>query len=157
MVKSVGDNRYFKLPLLYVEKGQADPVEADGAFFDDEVAELPWKPELEFPAAVQLFAFQAGSCRVHMTLHDMAVEAAVHDEASFQVNEVACLPRAQVGLAEGLFDGGDAVHAILYLLHSEAGPVVGETLVDLEFGGNGGFYPEYLVGTQCISGLDRAQ
>ena len=50
-----------------------------------------------------------------MTLDDMAVEAAVHDQASFQVDEVAGLPGAEVGLFEGFFDGGHAVEVSSFI------------------------------------------
>jgi len=109
MLEGVGDDGDAEAVAFYVKDGQAGAVEADGAFFDHEVAELLWEFEPEFPAAVEFAAVEAGGGGVDMSLDDMAVEAAVHDQASFEVDEVAWLPVAHGGFFQGLFDGRYAV------------------------------------------------
>ena len=112
MFEGVRDDGEVEFRLFYIEDGEADAVEADGAFFDDEVAEFFWEFEAVFPASVSVGAFEAGGGGVDMSLDDVAVEAAVHDHATFEVDEVAGSPGAQVGFFEGLFDGCDAVEVV---------------------------------------------
>ena len=97
-----------------------------------------------------------------MSLDDVAVEAAVHLHASFQVDEVSGLPVVEVGLVEGLFDGGDAVcgpGAIgvggvgeADFFYGEADAVVGNALVDLKFLGDRGLDPECFIGAFGFDG-----
>jgi alginate O-acetyltransferase complex protein AlgI len=96
--EGIGDDGDIEFRFFYIENGQAGAVEADGAFFDDEVAEFFGEFEPEFPAAVEVFAFEADGGGVDVSLDDVAVEAAVHDQASFEVDEVAGLPVAEAGL-----------------------------------------------------------
>jgi len=127
----VRDDGDVEFCLFDVEYGEADAVEANGAFFNDQMAEFFGEFEAELPATVLIVAFEAGGGGVDMSLDDVAVEAAVHDHASFEVNEVAGLPGAEVGLFEGFFDGGDAVEVAVDFFDGEADAVVGKGLVDL--------------------------
>jgi len=107
--EGIGDDGDVEFCLFDIENGQAGAVEADGAFFYDEVAEFFGEFEAEFPAAVELAAFEAGGGGVDVSLDDVAVEPAVHGHASFEVDQVAGLPAVEISFCEGLFDGGNAV------------------------------------------------
>jgi hypothetical protein len=157
MLEGVGDDGDVKTVSFDVEDGEAGAVEADGAFFDDEVAVFSWEFEAEFPAAFEFVAFQTDGGGVDVTLDDMAVEPAIHDHAAFEVDEDAGLPGIEVGLLEGLFDGGHAVGVIFYFLDSEAGAVMGDALVDLQFRGEGGLDPESPVAARGFDGSYRAE
>ena len=157
MFVGVGDDGDIEPGSLHVEDGEADAVEADGAFFDDEVAEFLGEFEAEFPAAVEFFAFGADGGGVDVTLNDMAVESAVHEEASFQVDEVAGFPVAQIGLFQGFPDGGHAVEIVFELFDGEADAVVGDALVYFEFAREGGGDPECLIGAVGLDGFDFAE
>ena len=130
MFEGIGDDGDVEFGSFDIEDGEADAIEADGAFFDDEVAEFFGEFEAKFPAAVLVGAFEAGGGGVDMSLDDVTVEAAVHDHTSFEVDEVAGLPGAQIGLFECLLDGCDAVEVVFYFFHGEADAVVGEALID---------------------------
>ena len=67
-----------------------------------------------------------------MTLHHVAVEAAVEAGAAFEVHLVARLQQPEVGLVEGFADGGDGIGVTLLLHHSEAYAVMRDALVDLQ-------------------------
>ena len=157
MFESIGDDGDIEPGLLYVEDGEADAVEADGAFFYHEVAEFLGEFEAELPAAVEVFAIEAGSGCVDVSLDDMAVEAAVHDQASFEVDEIAGLPLAEAAFFEGFFDGRYAVEIVFLFFHGEADAVMGDALVDFEFVGDGRCYPECLVGAFAFYGVDPAE
>jgi hypothetical protein len=129
--EGIGDDGDIEPGLLYVKYGEAYAIEADGAFFYDEVVEFPGKFEAKFPTAIEFFAVYAVGCCVDMALNDMAVEAAVHDEASFEVDGIAGLPMAEVAFFEGFFDGGDAVEIVLLFFDREANAVMGDALIDL--------------------------
>jgi hypothetical protein len=129
--EGIGDDGDIEPGLFYIEDGEADTVEADGAFFYHEMAEFLWEFETEFPAAVEVFSVEAGGGRVDVSLDDMAVEPAVHDHTSFEVDEVAGLPLAKVALFEGFFDGGHAVEIVFLFFHGEADAVMGDALIYL--------------------------
>src|SRR5581483_1833810 len=109
MLEGVGDDGDVEFRSFHVEDSEADAVEADGTFFNDEVAELFGEFEAELPGAIRFFSVGAGSGGIDMTLDDVAVETAVHREAAFKIYKVAGGPGAQVGLFERFVDGGDTV------------------------------------------------
>jgi len=131
MFESVGDDGDVKFGFFDVKDGEADAVEADGTFFDDQVSELFGEFETVFPTAVLIGAFEAGGGGVDVPLDDMAIEAAIHDHTSFEVDEVSGLPGAEIGFFEGFFDGGDAVKRAVRFFYGEADAVVGKALVYL--------------------------
>lgn len=89
-----------------------------------------------------------------MTLDDMAVEAAVEGHAAFEVDESAFLPGIEVAFSKRFIDGGYPVGVFSYFLHGKADAVVGNALIDLEFGGEGGLDPECFIGSFGFGGLD---
>jgi len=122
--EGVGDDSNVESCLLYVENSEADAVEADGALFDHEPGEFFWEFDTELPTALEILALEAGRCGVHMALDDMAIEPAIHHQASFEVDEVAGLPVAEVALFERFFDGGDAVQVVFLFFHGQADAVM---------------------------------
>ena len=125
VIVSIGDDSDIEFRSFDIKNGEAGAVEADGAFFDDEVAEFFWEFEAIFPAAVEVAPLETEGSGVYVSLDDVPVEAAVHDEASFQVDEVSGLPVAEIGLFECFFDGGDAVEVVFCFFDGEANAVVG--------------------------------
>ena len=128
--KGIWDDGDVEFCLFDVENGEAGAIEADRAFFYDQVAEFLGEFEGEFPTAVEFAAFQAGGGGVDMSLDDVAVKPAVHDQASFEVDEIAGLPGVQVGLFEGFFDGCDAMEVVFDLFHGQADAIMGNALID---------------------------
>ena len=153
MFESVGDDGDVEFCLFYIEDGEAGAIEADRAFFDDQMAEFFWEFEGKFPTTVEFAAFLAGGGGVDMSLDDVAVKPAVHDQASLEVDKIAWLPGVQVALFEGFFDGCYAVEVVLELFHGQADAVMGNALVDLKFGGDGGLDPECFIGAFGFDGL----
>ena len=157
MLEGIGDDGDVKAVLFDVKNSEADAIEADGAFFDHEVAKFLWEFEAEFPTALEFLSFCAGGGGIDVTLDDMAVEPAVHDHTAFQVDEVPGLPGIEAGLLEGFFDGGHSVGIGQYFFDREAGAVMGDALVDLKFGGEGGLDPECSIGAFGFDGSYRAE
>lgn len=92
MFIGIGNDGYVEFLLFDVKDGQADAVDGNRAFFDDQLAEFPGEFEPVFPAAAQGVLFQANGCRVDMSLNDMAVQPSIHDETSFQIDLVSWFP-----------------------------------------------------------------
>jgi hypothetical protein len=157
MLEGVGDDGDIEVGFLYVKDGQAGAVERDGAFFDNEVAEFFGELESVLPAAVERLSFGAGGGSVYMALDDMAIEAAVEGHAAFEVDEVIGLPGVKVGFIQGLEDGGYAVGIVPGFFYGQADAVVGDALVDLQLGREGGLDPEGFVGSIGLDGLDFAE
>ena len=129
VVVRVGNDGHGKFGFGNAEGRKADAVYADGAFFNNEVGKLRGKGKTVFPAPLAAGNRYAGGRGVHMSLHDVAVEAAIELHAPLEVDAVARLPGAEVGFAERFQDGGNAVHAAPHLFNREAGAVVRQTLV----------------------------
>lgn len=123
--ESIGDDSDVEFRLFYIEDGEAGAIEADGAFFDDEVCEFFGEFEAVFPATFFVIAFETGGCGVDMALDDMSVEAAVYDQASFEVDEIAGLPGIEGGLFKRLSDGCYAVELAFCFFDREADAVMG--------------------------------
>jgi len=157
MFERIGDDGNVKAIFFDVKDSEADAIERNGAFFDHEVAKFLWEFEAEFPTALEFLSFCAGGGGIDVTLDDMAVEPAVHDHTAFQVDEVPGLPGIEAGLLEGFFDGGHAVGIGQYFFDREAGAVMGDALVDLKFGGEGGLDPECSIGAFGFDGSYRAE
>lgn len=157
MFEGIRNDGHVEFSLFHVKDGQADAVEADGAFFYDQGGEFFREFQPELPASSQFLAFQAGGGGINVSLDDVAVEASVHEQASFQVDEITFFPGLQSSLLEGLFDGGDAVHAVFHLFYGEADPVMGDALVDFKLLGEGGFNPIGFVRTVGFYGVDPAE
>jgi len=151
MFEGIGDDGDGEMFFLYFEDGEADAVQADGAFFDDERAKLCGEVKPEFPATPFFFSIQADGRGIDMALDDMAVEATVHDQASFQVDEVAGLPVAEIGLFEGFVNGGDLVKTILHGLDGQADAIMRDALVRFQLGGKGGSDSEYFISSLIIN------
>ena len=96
MFEGIRDDSNVEFGSFDVEDGEADAIEANGSFFDDEVAEFLREFEAVFPTAIHVFPFEAGGGGIDMALDDVAVEATVHHHTSFEVDEVAWLPAAKV-------------------------------------------------------------
>jgi hypothetical protein len=127
--EGVGDDGDGEIFLFYVKEGEADAIEANGTFFDDEGGEFFGEGETEFPTACLFVSIQAGGGAIDVSLDDMAVETSIHCQASFEVDEVAGLPVAQIGLAKRFVNGGYLVDVFLYGLDGEAGAVMRDTLI----------------------------
>ncbi len=151
MFEGIGDNRDGEMLLLYVEDGEGDTVQANGAFFDDERAELCGEGKTELPATRPFFSIETGGSGIDMSLYDMPVETPVHDQASFEIDEVAGLPVAEIGLVQGFFDGGDLVDVVVYGFDGETDAVVRKALVGPQFPGKGGGYFENSVSSLNIN------
>ena len=137
VVEGIGDNGDIEFRFFDIKNSEAGAVEADGAFFDDEVAEFFGEFEAIFPAAVEVAAFETNGGGVDVPLDDVPVEATVHHEASFEVDEASGLPVAEIGLFKGLFYGCDAVEVVLYFFDSKANAVMGYALVNGQLLRNG--------------------
>jgi hypothetical protein len=146
MFEGIGYDGHVEAGFFYVENGEADAVEADGAFFNDKGSEFFGEFEPEFPAAFKVFSFRADGGGIDVSLYDVAIEAAVHYKASFQVHQVSPLPAFQVGLLKGFFDGCDPMGAILYLFYGETDAIMGNALIYFQFFRDGGFDPEGAIG-----------
>jgi len=89
MFEGVWDNGDIEFGSFDIENGKADAIEADGTFFDDQVAEFFGEFETVFPTPVLIGALEAGSGGVDVALDDVAIEAAIYYHTSFEVDEVA--------------------------------------------------------------------
>jgi len=149
----IGDDGDVEFCFFHIEDSEADAIETNGSFFDDEVAEFFGKFKPEFPAAVEIAAMGAGGGGIDVTLDDMSIEPTVHAETLFEVDELACLPLAKGAFFERFADSRDAVVVVADLFDCQTDPVVGEALVDGQFAGKGGSNPEGFI---RAFGFDRA-
>ena len=88
--------------------------------------------ESEIGAAVGVFLGDATCGAVHMALHDVAVQASVHQHGALHVHTVAHVEQTEVGFFQCLAHGSDGILVIVDGHHCEAYAVVADTLVDFQ-------------------------
>ena len=138
MLECVGDDGHLEGVGSGIADGEGDPVDGDGTLVDGEVALEGHLPvfgilEGEVGGAVGIVHGDAACCLVDVSLHDVAVEPAVHEHGSLHVDLVAHLQQAEVGAVEGFLHGSDDVVRALDGNDGEAHTIVGDTLVNLQF------------------------
>ena len=93
MFESKWNDRYGELVLCNIITGQADTINAYGAFFNDERRKGEGKAETVFGASIFREYFHTGTFSVYMTLYQVAVEAAIISAYTFQ--DLLCHPPAR--------------------------------------------------------------
>ena len=134
----VGDDGHLEAVILRVAYGEAHAVDRYRALLDGHVAfgghlGVEVVDEGVVAAAIDQVDSFATGCLVYVALHDVSVEAAVHEHAALEVHLVAYLERAQIGAVESLLYGGDGVAVAVDVDHGEAYAVVCDALVYLQF------------------------
>ena len=97
VLESIGDDSHPKGGFLNVKGGQADAVDGNGAFFNDQGRELFGEFKIYFKAADFIPDLFAGSGGVHVPLYKMAVHPGGREQASLQVDLTSYRPLMQVG------------------------------------------------------------
>jgi len=131
MFEGIRDDGHVEFRSFGIEEGKTDAIEADGAFFDDQGAEFFGEFEAELPGAVCVVTVDADGGGIDVPLDDMPIEAAIHDHATFEIDEAAGLPVPEVCFFQGFIYGGNAVEVVADGFNGQAGAVVGYALVDL--------------------------
>ena len=134
----VGDDGHLEAVCAGVADGEADTVDGDGAFLDGHVS-LPSHlrvggvAEGVIPTAVGLAHVGADGRLVDVTLHDVAVQAAVHQHTALHVHAVANVQVSEVGALQCLAHGGNGIGVVRPTDDGQADTVVGDALIDLQF------------------------
>lgn len=92
VVEGVGNDGYREGVVFGSDDGEADAVDADRAFIDEEVFRGGFVAEGVVPGAVGVAAVDAASGIVHVALYEVAIEAGVGEHGAFEVNEAAFVP-----------------------------------------------------------------
>ena len=147
----VGDDPEKKTILVQFGHGEADPVDADGAFVNDEVGEFARQRDGEPVVLTDALVSGHLGTGIHMPLHEMAAEAVADAEGSLEIDGIARLQIPEIGEPQGLVEEVETHRPILHFRDGEAGPVVGDALPEGEFIDEGGLHPKFRTG------LDRLQ
>ena len=137
MLKGVGDDADLEGILRGTAYGEGDTVDGDAALVHTEVATAyhvlaALVLEGELPGALLVVDGNATGRLVNMPLHDVAVQAAVHEHRALHVDLVAHGEQSYVGALQSLAHGGDGVGAVLKAHHGEADAVVRHALVNTQ-------------------------
>lgn len=94
MLVGVGNDRHLETVVLRVAYGEAYPVHGNRSFLYGHIAfgshfGIEVVGEGIVSASVDKIYFCAAGCLVHMALHDVSVEAAVHEHATFEIHFVS--------------------------------------------------------------------
>jgi hypothetical protein len=72
-----------------------------------------------------------------MALHNMAIQPAIHGQATLHIYQVARFPLAQVAFFQGFGNSGNPVTVALHFFYCKTNPVVANALVNGKFVGEG--------------------
>ena len=100
------------------------------------------KFDIQLLATAAIADGNAGSNGVNMPLNKMSVYTVGGQETSFQVYLCSNDPLFKVGLFQRFLNGGDLVPILPDVLNGQANTIVGQALVDPEFGGKGRLDPD---------------
>lgn len=92
VMEGIGDDGYGEGVIFGGDNGEADAVDADGAFIDEEVFGGGFVAEGVVPRAVGIAAVNAGGGIVHVALYEVAIESGVGEHGAFEINEAAFVP-----------------------------------------------------------------
>ena len=159
MLVGVGNDGHLEAVVLRVAHGEAHPVDGDRTLLNGHVAfgghlGVEVVDEGVVAAAVDQVDSLAAGRLVYVALHDVSVEAAVHEHAALEIHLVAHLQRPQVGAVESLLYGGHGVAVAVDVDHGEAHPVVGDALVYFQFVGKRTFEREMQIAVIAGKGDD---
>ena len=147
MFKGIGDDGYAETFTSNIKGGKAYPVNADGTLFDHQRCKLCLELEIIFPASAFIGDLGNGGGGINMALDQVAVEPAVHDHGTFQVNYITMFPLPGIGLGKGFFHSGDLVLIAMDGFHGKADTAMGQALVHAEFMDKGSRQQETPVAT----------
>ena len=151
----VGMMATWKLLSCEFAHGEAHPVDGDRTLLDGHVA--LWRPSWGRGRRRRCSSgcrrpgrFARSGRLVYVALHDVSVEAAVHEHAALEIHLVAYLQRPQVGAVESLLYGGHGVAVAVDVDHGEAHAVVGDALVYFQFVGKRTFKREMQIAVIAV-------
>ena len=147
MVVGVGDNGDPKTVTAGVKYGEANAVDADGAFFHCDVAYRSIVLKIKQPASIQFLYTCTYRSLIHMALHNVTVKPAVGGHASFKVDFAAGAEVTQVGLFQRFLYGGHCIRIPLDTGDGKAHSIVAKALIDFKFMTDRGRQPESEIGT----------
>lgn len=117
VLEGVGDDGHLEGVAGGVADGERDAIDGDTAFVDGEVALLSHLAvfgifEGEVGGAIGIVHGNATGRFIHMTLNNMAIEAAVHQHGTLYINLITHLQQTEVRAVEGFLHGGDGVRRL---------------------------------------------
>ena len=80
--------------------------------------------EREIPTSIRILYIHASSGLVHMSLHDMPVQTAVHHHATFYIHLVTYLQQPEIGTFQSLFHGSHGIGIISKINYCQTHPIV---------------------------------
>jgi hypothetical protein len=80
-----------------------------------------------------------------MSLYHVTIQAAIQQQASFQVYKISYFPGPQVGFPQSFFDSGHPVGTSFSLVDGQANPIMGDALIYSEVSAYRGFDPENAI------------
>lgn len=152
----VGDDPKDEAIPVQLGHGEADPVDADGALVNDEAGEFARQGDGEPVVLTDALVSGHLDAGVDMPLHEMAAEPVANAEGTLEIDGITRFQIPEIGEAQGLVEEVETHRPVLHFRDGEAGPVVGDTLPEGEFAGEGGLHPEFRAGLDRLECDDLA-
>ena len=157
VLEGVGDDAHLESVLGGVTHGETDTIDSDAALIDGEIAttchvSVEGVTEGVLVAALLVFHGNALRSLIDMSLHDVAIQSAVHLHGTLYVDFIAHTELTQVAALQRLAHGRHGILSVPDAHHGEAHAVVRHALVDGEFIAKGAFQCKMLVVFICFDG-----
>jgi len=78
MFKSIGNYSHIKSSLGYIKNSEANAINRDRSFFNDQCSKFRKKLKAELPTSTFFFSIDANGRCVNMSLYKMTIEAIIY-------------------------------------------------------------------------------
>lgn len=132
----IRNNCYRKAIFCNIENGEADAIQTNRSFLNNQLSKIRVYPKAVLVAPV--FVFNRNACRriINMALYHMTVESAIHQHTTFKIYEIANAGVGEIRFKKGFANSGNLVHAAGYGLHRKTNAIMANTLIGLQFSRN---------------------
>ncbi len=142
----IGDNRDAKRIRPGVEHRKTHAIDANGAFFDQNIAQGAIKREVKEPTPLPFLDGSTYASLVHVPLHNVPVESAIGGHAPLQIHNATGYQLSQVGFQQGFFHRRYIVRINCKCRYGQANAIVAQALIHFQMGSQRRAYLEREVG-----------
>src|SRR5690554_6213187 len=133
MCNCIWNDGYRETVRKGIDHSEANTIDSNRTLFHGDISEGRIIGEGENPAPIILVFFNTGPYLIHMSLNNMPVQASTQHRTAFQIDLVTTLQGAEIALCQRFRNSRHLVQISFHPNHCQTNPIVGNTLIDLQF------------------------
>ena len=133
MLISVGNDGNGKSLGMRVNHREANAIDRNGSFRYRDVFRRSFMFEMQHPTAVGIHHLMQLGRSIHVSLHQMAIQATSERRTTLQIHRVSLLPITQIRAVQRFLNRSDHKPFRILFHDRQTHPIVGNTLVNFQF------------------------